>query len=103
MFVFGTKKYTGNTVETVVYNNNDGEDKVYKNFMLFLNLCEQAMLESQDFIVVIQNYADIVKFINSLEPDVMARAKELINYKVDKMLSLENVWISFKLQENKTY
>lgn len=103
VFVFATKKYTGKTTETVVYDNTESVNQVYKKIMMLFSLSEKAVYENEDVLVLIENFNDIENCLESFENDVLERSKSFIEQKVEKLTKLDNSCVIFRLEKQANY
>jgi len=71
--------------------------------MNLVKTCEKFCSESEDVVLVIENADDIQKMINSFESSVSERIKKHLKEMFSKFLNLENIVISYKIEEDFNY
>jgi len=103
LLIFSNKKYLDNENLNATYSLDEENSKIYKKFMNLVKTCEKFCSESEDVVLVIENADDIQKMINSFESSVSERIKKHLKEMFSKFLNLENIVISYKIEEDFNY
>ena len=103
LLIFANKKYTGKCTEVVEYDSASGYPKMYKDFMKFTGLCEKYIYEGETIAVIIESVSDVEDMCDSFDQEVADRTKTNIRQSFDKMVSLQNFYITFRIETEKLY
>lgn len=100
--IFSTEAYNTAT-HNFIYNKSEENSRTYKKFMNMLSICDKFTRESEDVVLILENMNDVEDMISSFERQVSERIKNNLEKVISKFLGLENVLISFRLEEDIIY
>lgn len=103
IIIFSTNNYSGKNTECVTYSNKEDYSAIYKKFMNFSGLCEEALYNSEDVLIVVENIDDVEKLIFAFDNDISVRIKKHFQNLTTKVVTLGNAFVSFKLENEITY
>lgn len=101
--LFSSNKNFKSKVGFVTFDESDTYSSIYKSAMKFVQMCEQAMFNSEDVLVVVDEAKSVLKAIDSFEKDVSERIKKHLNSTIDRLLKTGNVLIFYRVREDITY
>lgn len=103
LVVFSKKKCTNWCTECVEYDLNAEPSVIYKNFVKFIGICEKLVYNKEDIVIMIDDISLIDEVLDSFDEDVAERAKANTKEKIDTFLALENLLVTFTVQEEKVF
>lgn len=100
---FSVKDFSSKGANSVVYQNDEPENNIYKKLIYLANVCEKELYDGEDVILLVDDEFFIEDAIENLEFDVKERLKKYISSAKDKMLELGNAICCFKIANEVTY
>ena len=101
--VLSSNKNFENKENFVVFDESESYSAIYKKLMRYVELAEQALFNSEDILIIIDEAKIVLKAIDSFEKDVSDRIKKHLNSTIDRMIKTGNVILFYRVRENITY
>lgn len=103
LLIFSTEKYLEDEECNAIYDKNEENSKIYKRFMNLIKTCEKYANFCEDIVLVIENANDVQNMLDSFEKSVSERIKKHLKEMLSKFLVLENILITYKIEEDFNY
>ena len=94
--VYSRENYLKEATYYIEVDVNQNEQKAYKQFMSFVNLCEKCVFEGETIVVVTDEADFVEETLNSLDEDVSSRTKKHLQTRIDELLALGNALVVYK-------
>ena len=103
LMIFSQQNYENDNIKQVAFNENEGASICYKKLMHFVALCEKVALETEEFVMVIDDAEVVDRLLSSLDDDVQERIKKHLHDSISNIVSLGNVLCVYYLDKEITY
>ncbi len=103
LIVLGTKNYSGKTTSCITYDLSEDKASLYKKLVYLIGICENAILENADFLLVFEDANEVEKIANSFEGGVSERIKKYLRSALSKIAALGNIIALFRCDVDKKY
>ena len=104
MILFSAEKHSlEEGVECITYSAYEECPKIYKKLMTFIGLCEKAVFDGQDFIVLFESAEDVEYMLSGFDSDVSERIKKYLQNILPKFASLGNISIMLRCEDEGDY
>ncbi|MBQ8451180.1 MAG: Rho termination factor N-terminal domain-containing protein [Clostridia bacterium] len=99
--IYANSDFAYENAKCVVYDEN--EKNVYKKIISFVNICEKAIFESRDLLIVFDDFKNFKNQIDGLESGIKERLVKYLSSVKEKSLKLGNAIVEFLILEEVTY
>lgn len=96
--VFSAEDYSNLGAEYIKADELQPNEKAYKQFITFVNLCEKMVFDGENIVVITDESDFIESVIDSFDEDVAIRIKKHLQAKINDFLALGNALLVYKLE-----